>query len=79
MPFQTLGTQRLVKDTNHCPQHAYILPENRDDEQETQAECLVCWIVTVLAGKWAGYWGQKYWKAEVAVEMRWRWRALLKR
>lgn len=84
MPFQTLGTQRLVKDTNHCPQHAYlchayILPENRDNEQETQAECLVCWIVTVLAGKWAGYWGQKYWKAEVAVEMRWWWRAFLKR
>lgn len=37
--FQTLGTQQLVKDTNHCPQdaylqHAYILPENRDNKQE---------------------------------------------
>jgi len=22
----------------------------------------------------AGYWGQKYWKAEVAVQRRWPWR-----
>ena len=45
-----------------------IFYQRTDNVQETQAECLVCWTVAVLAGKWAGYWGQKYWKAEVAVK-----------